>query len=223
MATRIERVKIHSQRPLLAELERAVTWGYQNAKITPLTTASGIEMVTVIVTTQGKQRRCMGLFTARAWSSREGDEIISEIQVSAEYLNYEPVEIISTVLHEATHLLCFNQGIKDTSSGGVYHNKRFKEQAERIGLGCPDMVEGPTGFGLTHTPAQLRRDITDKFKPKFDVFDKFRPALKRTPTASKTVPFTCDCGTIRIPTGRVERGVDIACRVCGQDLMEKVV
>lgn len=220
---KIERVDIHSQRPLLAELERAVTWGFQHAKIDPLIKGSGLEKVTVVVASQGKSRRCMGLFTNSSWSNREGDESISEIQMSSEYLKLEPVEIVAVMLHEATHLWCFNADVKDTSSGGVYHNKRFKDHAELMGLGCPEMVEGPAGFGYTHVPAALRKDIETGFKPKFDVFDKFRLTRPKRKGQIKTIPFVCDCGTIRVPVGRVSNGIDLFCNVCDTELMEKMI
>lgn len=37
-------------------------------------------------------------------------------------------------MHEMVHYWCHSQDIKDTSHGNTYHNKRFKEEAEKRGL-----------------------------------------------------------------------------------------
>ena len=46
-----------------------------------------------------------------------------------------PIEnTIATLIHEMTHHYCAMAGIKDTSRGGTYHNKKFKQEAEKRGL-----------------------------------------------------------------------------------------
>ena len=46
-----------------------------------------------------------------------------------------PIEnVAATLLHEMVHLYCYENGIKDTSRGFTYHNKRFKAAAESHGL-----------------------------------------------------------------------------------------
>jgi len=45
------------------------------------------------------------------------------------------------------HEYCMETGIKDTSNNGVYHNRRFKEQAEAHGL----TVEHHEKYGWTIT------------------------------------------------------------------------
>ncbi len=57
-----------------------------------------------------------------------------EINISAEYLNRPTENIISTLLHEMCHLYAMENGIKDTSNGGHYHNKEFKRIAEERDL-----------------------------------------------------------------------------------------
>jgi len=52
------------------------------------------------------------------------------------------------LLHEMCHLYCYENGIKDTSRGYTYHNKRFKAAAESHGL----IVEhhDKYGWSITH-------------------------------------------------------------------------
>lgn len=56
-----------------------------------------------------------------------------ELNLSADYLNRPIDETVATLIHEACHLYALQNGIKDTSNRGVYHNKRFKDIAENIG------------------------------------------------------------------------------------------
>ena len=57
-----------------------------------------------------------------------------EINICAEYINRPIGEVAATMLHEMAHLYNLNQGIKDVSNNGYYHNKRFKDTAEAHGL-----------------------------------------------------------------------------------------
>lgn len=57
-----------------------------------------------------------------------------EINIGAGTLA-RPIEFIcADLLHEMCHYYCQLHGIKDTSRGNTYHNKRFKEVAETHGL-----------------------------------------------------------------------------------------
>lgn len=56
-----------------------------------------------------------------------------ELNLSADYLNRPIENVVTTLIHEASHLYAMQNGIKDTSNQGVYHNKRFKQIAEGIG------------------------------------------------------------------------------------------
>lgn len=40
------------------------------------------------------------------------------------------------MIHEMVHLYCRENGIKETSRGGTYHNGKFKVEAEKRGLEC---------------------------------------------------------------------------------------
>ena len=71
---------------------------------------------------------------AKIW--RRGEDSTYELNVAAEVLNYNIEETLDTMLHEMVHLYCRENGIKECSRGGSYHNKRFKEEAERRGLTC---------------------------------------------------------------------------------------
>ena len=51
------------------------------------------------------------------------------------------------MLHEMVHLYNMEQGIQDTSRGGSYHNKHFRDEAEKRGL----HIERHDRYGWTIT------------------------------------------------------------------------
>jgi hypothetical protein len=79
---------------------------------------------------------------------REGRDAPSVLHQGAE-------AVFGTLVHEAAHALGTVRGIKDTSRGGQYHNKRYRDLAVELGLS----VERNThGWSLTKpTPALLSR------------------------------------------------------------------
>lgn len=87
-----------------------------------------------------------GHFTCgKVWQA--GEERRYEINISTATLSRPIEETAATLLHEMVHLYCMEQGIKDTSNNGVYHNKRFKAAAEAHGL----HIEHHPRYGWTIT------------------------------------------------------------------------
>lgn len=80
---------------------------------------------------------------------RTEDKRISkyEINITAEYLNRDITEVIQTLIHEMVHLYCSENDIKETSRNGNYHNKKFKDYAERVGLNVEKSKS--SGFNIT--------------------------------------------------------------------------
>ncbi|MFG3621494.1 hypothetical protein [Nocardia sp. NPDC047654] len=56
-------------------------------------------------------------------------------------------EVLGTVLHYAAHGIARTRAVKDTSRAGAYHNSRYKQIAEEIGL----TVERTPGRGWATT------------------------------------------------------------------------
>ena len=82
----------------------------------------------------------------KVWSTKD-KKYYREINITAEYLNREPSLIITTLLHEMSHLYNLQNNIQDCSRGGTYHNAKFKEVAERVGL----IVEKSEKYGFCVT------------------------------------------------------------------------
>jgi len=100
----------------------------------------------VITIQHDRKARALGWFTP--WESwRAGENGATEINMSANFLDRDPLEKAETLLHEMCHLYAYQNKIKDHARSGSYHNKRFKEIAESHGL----IVEKSTQYGYAHT------------------------------------------------------------------------
>ena len=78
---------------------------------------------------------------------------LKEINLGAESLHRPVPNVIATLMHEMIHYWCYSQGIKDTSRGNTYHNKRFKEEAEKRGL---IITYAPRiGYSITYPAPEL--------------------------------------------------------------------
>ena len=87
-----------------------------------------------IITVQSKPGTYGHCTTSKVWKRKEDNAY--ELNIAAEVLDYPIEETLDTMIHEMVHLYCRENGIKEVSRGGKYHNGRFKEEAERRGLEC---------------------------------------------------------------------------------------
>lgn len=84
--------------------------------------------------------------TSKVWKIESG-KASYELNIGADYLDRPIENIVATLIHEGCHLYAMQNGIKDTSNRGVYHNKRFKALAEDRGL----IIEKHSRYGWTIT------------------------------------------------------------------------
>lgn len=96
----------------------------------------GGELPVPIITVQSKPGTWGHCSRAKVW--RRKSESTYEMNIAAEVVSAELEEILDTMLHEMVHLYCGENRIREVSRGGTYHNKRFKELAEGVGLVCVD-------------------------------------------------------------------------------------
>lgn len=99
-----------------------------------------------IITVQSKPGTMGHCSVAKIWKRTE-DERTYELNIAAEVLNYPIEETLDTMIHEMVHLYCRENDIKEVSRGGRYHNKKFKEEAEKRGLTCVPC--GDAGWNTT--------------------------------------------------------------------------
>ena len=102
-----------------------------------------------VILIQSTKKKILGTCSVnKEWSSKKDEKNQKyEITIVAESLKRPTEEIIETLLHEMVHLYCSLNAIKDTSNNYVYHNNRYKKEAEGHGL---EVTKGKTvGWGYT--------------------------------------------------------------------------
>ena len=104
------------------------------------------ELPVPIITVQSKPGTYGHCTTSKVWQRKETGAY--ELNIAAEVLNYPIEETLDTMIHEMCHLYCRENGIKEVSRGGKYHNGKFKAIAEAHGLTCVPCKE----YGWNTTP-----------------------------------------------------------------------
>lgn len=108
-----------------------------------------------VITIQSSQRAYGHITVGKVW--QDNWDSYHEINISAEYLNRPVENIIATLLHECCHLYAMENNIKDTSNNYRYHNKRFKEIAEKRDLKIS--YHESTGWSVTEPTEKLIETI----------------------------------------------------------------
>lgn len=126
-------------------------------------------------------------------------------------------QVAETLLHEMVHLYNLQIGVQDTSRGGTYHNKKYKEAAEQHGL----TVGKDAKYGWTVTTLNDEaNDFVASFQDK--KFELHRKSFPKIPGAAKTKQSTrkyvCPmCGTII----RATKEVHVVCGDCEVEFEEE--
>jgi hypothetical protein len=95
-------------------------------------------------------------------------------------------EICATLLHEMVHLHNALEKISDTSNNYVYHNKRFKHEAEEHGL----VIERAKTIGWSVTTLKPEtKELIKTFNIDEKVFEYYRKGAVLVPK-TPTLPLT---------------------------------
>jgi hypothetical protein len=111
----------------------------------------------VLVVAAGSDRHGRGLilghFAAGRWELTYGAATANrpEVLVSGEGLRRGALDVLGTLLHEAAHGLAFARKVADTSRQGRYHNRRYAQLADELGLTVAHVE--PIGWSATSVPA----------------------------------------------------------------------
>lgn len=102
----------------------------------------------------------LGHFSALRWKAKAaGAERLHEVVIVAEHLDRKAEDILETLIHEAAHAMNFARGVHDCSRS-QYHNTRFKEAAEELGLTVERVPH--YGWALTRLPAETAAKYQDE-------------------------------------------------------------
>ena len=118
----------------------------------------------ITIQTRGRQKS-LGWYWDSKWKS--GKKKISEINICAEELDKNPIEIL---IHEMAHYHNASLDILDCNQH-QYHNKHFKSRAGIYGLNVEKM--GRHGWGLTSLSPKLKKEIAS-LNLKKDIFKLYR-------------------------------------------------
>ena len=82
-----------------------------------------------VITIQSTPRAYGHVTVAKAWARADGERR-HELNIGAGTLDRPIENVVATVLHEMVHLYHLQNGIKDCSRNGTYHNKTFRDAAQ---------------------------------------------------------------------------------------------
>lgn len=157
----------------------------------------------------------------KAWKETGHDtEGYYEINICAEHLSRAYEDVAGTMLHEMVHLYNLEQGVKDTSRSGTYHNKRFKEAAENHGL----IVTNDPKYGWCRTTlTDEAKEVVTNFMKEIgkETFDLYRESPVKTTKTNKSSSrkYVCPCCGIIV---RATKQVKILCYDCDVLLEEEI-
>lgn len=179
-----------------------------------------------IITVQSKPGTCGHCTTSKVWQRPDGNTY--ELNIAAEVLNYAIEETLDTMLHEMVHLYCRENGIKEVSRGGMYHNGRFKAEAEKRGLECyrcghygwntrpsDRLVEYALSKGWNEIRIGRNSVVPGIRIGASGVSHPGNPTGERRPSSTRKLQCPC-CGT----SVRATKTVRILCMDCMQQMTE---
>ncbi len=174
-----------------------------------------------IITIQSTPRAYGHVTVAKSW--RRGQEQRHELNIGAGTLDRPIENITATILHEMVHLWNIQNGVQDTSRGGQYHNKKFRDAAtardldigydSRIGWSVTQPTEALCDFIIAQGWADISMSrieyaslgsgaaTGDKAKPTDGASSHHRkyvcPCCGNSVRATKEVHIMCiDCGEV---------------------------
>lgn len=103
------------------------------------------ELEEPIITIQSTPRAYGHVTCGRVWKSKDCQRY--ELNIGAGTLDRPIENVVSTLLHEMVHIYNLMHNIQDCSRGNTYHNKKFKEKAESVGL----VIDCDPKYGWTIT------------------------------------------------------------------------
>ncbi|MGW1278436.1 hypothetical protein ACWD4V_15985 [Streptomyces tsukubensis] len=165
-----------------------------------------------------------GHFHANQWITERGQ--MHELFISGEALNRDPIETMTTLLHEAAHGLGHERGIKNTSRRGKYHNRKFVQLAGELGLAWPDGKAPDTTRGFSSVV--MKSEAITEYESTIEALRNGRaawrelgiePAVELKPKSKNTKPkAACGCpGRFIWTAHRTLEEAPVICGECGAE------
>jgi len=158
-----------------------------------------------------------GHYAAMRW--QHGTDRLPEVLVSGEGLKRPVTDVLTTLLHEATHGLADARGIQDTSRQGRWHNKKFAALADELGLDTPkDSRIGWSACTLRPATATTYREVLDHLGTTLSAYRHPELASSASVRSSNNA-LACVCACprrIRVTRSVLDLG-PITCGICDTD------
>ncbi len=171
-----------------------------------------------ITVAEGSTRSARGWVTVfEVWHQNENSA--HELNVSGDYLNRAPIDVITTLMHEMVHLENIRLDIQDTARTGIRHNKKFADTAEKHGMihvKRPDFDK--VGYSGVEIPAELHDEVLSLCSALVDALTIYRDAnvkgekKKAKQTVLKYVCPMCGCSC------RATKPLSIMCMECDEPM-----
>ncbi|MCA1697966.1 MAG: hypothetical protein LC790_03295 [Actinobacteria bacterium] len=170
-----------------------------------------------IVIGQGSGHRgglLLGQLAPERWQPTGPGELVHELLVGGEGLARGPVDVFTTLLHEAAHALALTRQIADTSRDGRYHNQRYRQLAQELGLEV--RRDAQLGFSTTSLTALTQARYQRTIGVIADAITLHRRPEPRASTGRNLSVAMCACPRrIRVAQGVLRAG-PITCEICQQ-------
>lgn len=195
-----------SIQPALTELERL--YGHFSKRLG----LNGKDRPIIIIQTVGR-KNVHGWMHPSKWQGQGESDSLNEITVGAEHLTRGVEETVVTLVHEMAHHINNLEGIKDCSKE-QYHNRKFKDRAEAVGLKAEKM--GRFGWGKTTASPELAREIAS-LKVNAEAFNVFRTRDRAEKAPTKLIKWSCSCGV------NVRCAVELVatCNLCDEPFIQQ--
>ena len=189
----------------------------------------GGELEEPIITIQSTPRAYGHVSVAKTW--RRKDDWRHELNIGAETLDRPIEHVVATMVHEMVHLYNIAHEVQDCSRGGAYHNRKFRDEAERRGL----VIGHHPSYGWTVTEPgdKLLEYIIEQGWTEININrgGNWRPTASggskageggavdggKEPRKSSTRKLVCPCCGQSV---RATRAVNILCGDCMKKMVE---
>ncbi|WP_425837368.1 hypothetical protein [Streptomyces fractus] len=158
-----------------------------------------------------------------SWT-RTDDGAVAGLVINADTLQAGAEALLTSVLHDAVHVLNWQRDVKDVASRGIYHNASFLTAAEEVGLEWPEGAgrSGGTGYAdVALTDAARERHASD-LATLPEVIEQALPHIAlpaKTRRATDRLTLSCQCTPPR--KFRMSRTVaaqgPVICGVCSKE------
>ena len=176
----------------------------------------------VITIQQGAKARAYGwVSVAEVWHEIDGEQTAHELNISAEYLERDFVETVTTLMHEMVHLQNMADGVQDVARAGTRHNAKFASTASNHGM------EGYKGedYDKIGWRVKLTEQTAETLIPALDflqaeiTISRTVDGEKKKAKKSSVIKYVCPiCGA----SCRATKEIFIMCMDCNENMVQEI-